>query len=82
MPKFCPYCGSPTKENDKFCILCGKPMLTDVPKASKKEARVSMHDDVEEKMLLEKWVRDGIDSNSDPDKLKKKRDRINKYLKK
>jgi hypothetical protein len=48
MPKFCPYCGSPTKENDKFCILCGKPLLTDVPKASKQEAKAAMQADVEE----------------------------------
>ncbi|MFX0105911.1 MAG: zinc-ribbon domain-containing protein, partial [Candidatus Hodarchaeota archaeon] len=26
MAKFCPYCGNPVKETDKFCIICGKPM--------------------------------------------------------
>ena len=36
MAKFCPYCGNPVKETDKFCIICGKPMLTDIPKAEKK----------------------------------------------
>ncbi|MFX0141559.1 MAG: zinc-ribbon domain-containing protein, partial [Candidatus Hodarchaeota archaeon] len=37
--KFCPYCGNPVKETDKFCIICGKPMLTDIPKAEKKIER-------------------------------------------
>jgi hypothetical protein len=36
MAKFCPYCGSQTKISDKFCIVCGKPLLTDIPKKEKK----------------------------------------------
>ncbi|MHA2391351.1 MAG: zinc ribbon domain-containing protein [Promethearchaeota archaeon] len=36
MPKFCPYCGSPTKSSDKFCIICGKPLIADIPKREKK----------------------------------------------
>ena len=36
MSKFCPYCGNPTKPSDKFCIICGKPQLTDLPKREKK----------------------------------------------
>ncbi len=32
MAKFCVYCGSSIKETDKFCIVCGKPLLTDIPK--------------------------------------------------
>jgi len=35
-PKYCVYCGSSTKETDKFCIVCGKPLLTDIPKPEKK----------------------------------------------
>jgi hypothetical protein len=30
--KFCPYCGNPVKETDKFCIICGKPLLTNIAK--------------------------------------------------
>ncbi|MCK4379531.1 MAG: hypothetical protein KAW51_00205, partial [Candidatus Lokiarchaeota archaeon] len=29
-------CGNPTKNTDKFCIICGKPMLTDIPKPQRK----------------------------------------------
>ena len=36
MSKFCPYCGNPVKESDKYCIICGKPLLTDIPKREKK----------------------------------------------
>lgn len=36
MAKFCPYCGNPTKSSDKFCIICGKPLLADIPKREKK----------------------------------------------
>ena len=36
MAKFCPYCGLPTKTSDKFCIKCGKPLLTDIPKGERK----------------------------------------------
>ncbi|MFX1301823.1 MAG: zinc ribbon domain-containing protein, partial [Promethearchaeota archaeon] len=39
MAKFCPYCGNPVKETDKFCIICGKPMLIDIPKAERKIER-------------------------------------------
>ena len=31
MPTYCPYCGNVVKDNDKFCHVCGKPMLTNVP---------------------------------------------------
>ncbi|MHA2009370.1 MAG: zinc ribbon domain-containing protein [Promethearchaeota archaeon] len=36
MAKFCPYCGSQVKTTDKFCIICGKPLLTDIPKGDRK----------------------------------------------
>ena len=35
-PKFCPYCGNSVKGSDKFCIICGKPLLADIPKREKK----------------------------------------------
>ncbi|MFX1455817.1 MAG: zinc ribbon domain-containing protein [Promethearchaeota archaeon] len=54
MAKFCPYCGSPVKETDKFCIICGKPLLTDIPKAKpaikdSEEGKEPMKSEVEEK---------------------------------
>ncbi|MFW9897150.1 MAG: zinc-ribbon domain-containing protein [Candidatus Thorarchaeota archaeon] len=54
MAKFCPYCGSPVKETDKFCIICGKPLLTDIPKAKpaikdSEEEKEPMKSEVEEK---------------------------------
>lgn len=35
MSKFCPYCGNPVKKTDKYCIICGKPLLADIPKTVK-----------------------------------------------
>jgi len=29
---YCPYCGNSIKESDKFCIMCGKPLVTGLPK--------------------------------------------------
>ncbi|MEJ2250676.1 MAG: zinc ribbon domain-containing protein [Candidatus Lokiarchaeota archaeon] len=34
---YCPYCGAPTKDSDKYCIICGKPLLTDVSKKRREE---------------------------------------------
>ncbi|MHA2182952.1 MAG: hypothetical protein ACXAAH_16150, partial [Promethearchaeota archaeon] len=31
-----PYCGSQCKPSDKFCIICGKPLLTDISKGDDK----------------------------------------------
>jgi len=30
MPKYCPYCGAQIKDNDRFCVVCGKPMLSNL----------------------------------------------------
>ncbi|MFW9824269.1 MAG: zinc-ribbon domain-containing protein [Candidatus Thorarchaeota archaeon] len=54
MAKFCPYCGSPVKQTDKFCIICGKPLLTDIPKSKPQikedqEVKEPVRRDVEEK---------------------------------
>ena len=54
MAKFCPYCGNPVKETDKFCIICGKPMLTDIPKAEKKLDRKEPMKKEEEMRVEEK----------------------------
>ena len=37
MPKYCAYCGKPVKKNDNFCIACGKPLLSKLPKKEKTE---------------------------------------------
>lgn len=29
---YCPYCGNSVKGSDKFCIMCGKPLLSDISK--------------------------------------------------
>ena len=52
-PKFCPYCGNPTKETDKFCIICGKPMLTDIPKREGKP-EIKQIKKEKEKEIIEK----------------------------
>ncbi|MBN2155543.1 MAG: zinc-ribbon domain-containing protein [Candidatus Lokiarchaeota archaeon] len=33
--KTCPHCGRSVREGDKFCIFCGKPLLTDFTKTIK-----------------------------------------------
>ncbi len=35
MTKYCVYCGVAIKDTDRFCIGCGKPVLTNIPKAPK-----------------------------------------------
>ncbi|MHA1283850.1 MAG: zinc-ribbon domain-containing protein [Promethearchaeota archaeon] len=37
MPNQCPYCHSPVKESDRFCIYCGKPLLTNLPDSKNKK---------------------------------------------
>ncbi|MBD3212973.1 MAG: zinc-ribbon domain-containing protein [Candidatus Lokiarchaeota archaeon] len=48
MAKFCPYCGNPVKPNDKYCIICGKPLLADISKKAEQEAERKMQEDIEE----------------------------------
>ncbi len=38
MPKYCVYCGTALKESDRYCIACGKPVLTNIPKTPKSAA--------------------------------------------
>ncbi|MFX1256604.1 MAG: zinc ribbon domain-containing protein [Promethearchaeota archaeon] len=38
MPRYCVYCGNKIRENDKFCISCGKPLLSNLPKSSGKSS--------------------------------------------
>ncbi len=44
---FCPYCGNPIKPNDKYCIICGKPLLSDLPKKEKEDAEKKVKQDIE-----------------------------------
>lgn len=48
MSKFCPYCGNPTRGSDKYCIVCGKPLIVDLPKKEKKKAEETLKKDIEE----------------------------------
>ncbi|MFO7797715.1 MAG: zinc ribbon domain-containing protein [Promethearchaeati archaeon] len=46
MAKFCPYCGNPVKPNDKYCIICGKPLLADLSKKAEQQAEKKMQEDI------------------------------------
>ncbi|MFO8020347.1 MAG: zinc ribbon domain-containing protein [Promethearchaeia archaeon] len=35
MTRHCPYCGEPVKDDDKFCISCGKPLISNIPSEDK-----------------------------------------------
>ncbi len=54
MSKFCPYCGNPTKPSDKFCIICGKPQLADLPKREKKPIMQEAKKDEKAKLVEKK----------------------------
>ncbi|MHA1793695.1 MAG: zinc-ribbon domain-containing protein [Promethearchaeota archaeon] len=54
---FCPYCGKEVKDNDKFCLFCGEPLL----KTSSKKK--SGQDDVKQDSLLDNLkVGEGTDA--------------------
>jgi hypothetical protein len=40
------YCGNPLKDSDKYCIICGKPVLTDVKKPKKNQS-VKFDDEIQ-----------------------------------
>lgn len=54
MPRYCVYCGSLIKETDRFCISCGKPLLSNLPKPSAQEAYQSSREIPEEKLEKQK----------------------------
>ncbi|MBD3338361.1 MAG: zinc-ribbon domain-containing protein [Candidatus Lokiarchaeota archaeon] len=54
MAKYCVYCGNKVKENDKFCIGCGKPLLANLPKKEKEPQKASAPEKVKEKEEIEK----------------------------
>ncbi|MFX1428401.1 MAG: zinc-ribbon domain-containing protein [Promethearchaeota archaeon] len=64
--KFCPYCGSSVKESDKFCIICGKPLLTDIPKRDK-DSKVKETQKVE-KEIFEEIPQEDISKEKDINK--------------
>lgn len=51
MPKYCPYCGAQIKESDRFCIVCGKPMLSNIK--GSKDSKEEEPEDKEEEPDLE-----------------------------
>ncbi len=86
-PKFCPFCGNATKVSDKFCIICGKPLLTDLPKSEKKkdirdsskveEKQINEKEDYEEELEQDEQKEEIIDltkTNKENKKSKKKLD--------
>jgi hypothetical protein len=45
--QFCPYCGNPIRPGDKYCIICGKPLLSDLPTKANEEAESRVKEDIE-----------------------------------
>ena len=58
-PKYCVYCGSSIKETDKFCIICGKPLLTDIPKSESKPQTKDIREEKEPKKFETEIKEDG-----------------------
>ncbi|MHA1146989.1 MAG: zinc ribbon domain-containing protein [Promethearchaeota archaeon] len=54
MAKFCVYCGAKVKETDRFCIVCGKPLLADLPDKKDSEASTEEIEPTEEEEIEEK----------------------------
>ena len=47
MEKHCPYCGSKVKSSDRFCIVCGKPLLSNLPEKKTKNKK-ELEEEIEE----------------------------------
>ena len=84
MAKFCPYCGSQTKVSDKFCIVCGKPLLTGIPKGENK-SQIKDTPEEKEPEIFETEVKEDEPVkeelsliNNDTDKKKSKKKKGNK----
>ncbi len=54
--QFCPYCGNPIRPKDKYCIICGKPLLSDLPTKANKEAESKVQDDIKEAKIISKTI--------------------------
>jgi hypothetical protein len=55
------YCGKPIKESDKFCIHCGKPRLTNLPKAdSKPQEKIPEPPKEEKSQEIEKSTKEDL----------------------
>jgi hypothetical protein len=84
MSKFCPYCGNPVKKTDKYCIICGKPLLTDIPKSTKQpeiekspreEYRKKVEENLEKKEIEKEEKKQEIAIEKEKKKSKKKVDK-------
>jgi hypothetical protein len=84
MSKFCPYCGNPVKKTDKYCIICGKPLLTDIPKSTKQpeiekspreEYRKKVEENLEKKEIEKDEKKQEIAIEKEKKKSKKKVDK-------
>lgn len=73
MPKYCPYCGNPVKESDKFCIVCGKPLLADIPKRKKEPIiKESVKKEEEKAEIKVEEVKPEIEEEEEPIEMKEK----------
>lgn len=57
MTRHCPYCGEPVRNDDKFCITCGKPLISSISsnnKENKKENKKERKKKEKEKEEKEK----------------------------
>ncbi len=74
MTSYCPYCGNAIRSADKFCILCGKPLLSDISKSSKKSKKFESEstEDVESKNEIQEEELEEIEDE------KKKKDKKEK----
>ncbi|TXT58355.1 MAG: hypothetical protein BAJALOKI2v1_390029 [Promethearchaeota archaeon] len=72
MPKFCPYCGTAVKESDKFCIACGKPLLSNLKKEGKQKAKEQMHKDVIEEKKRKKGPKESEEEKEEDEEEEQK----------
>jgi len=72
MSKFCPYCGNPVKPNDKYCIICGKPLLADLSKKAEQQAEKKMQEDIAQarKESKDKKEKEKVKEEEEPESTK------------
>lgn len=72
MAKFCVYCGSEVKDSDKFCILCGKPRLSNFAKDDKKPKKEKKPEKEKEpeKEIEKEPIKEEISEEAEDDEVK------------